>query len=103
MIDEMAAGEASGARDQRRASHVGSLHAPSAVLRVVVSAEGGIVFLNRPPPRLVLPVPGDGVTQTGIERNLGTPVECLQLRGVEGVAPVVPRPVDDRLNQRFGF
>src|SRR5258705_1013111 len=70
-----------------------------AVVAPVVLAEGGVRFLERPPPRLVLPVPGDGARQSIRERHLRLPAHLAQLPAVEAVPPVVARAVRHALDE----
>src|SRR6187455_2183718 len=72
------------------------------VLRLVVGLERGVLFPDRAPPPLVLPVPGDRLGQALLEVVLRAPAEPLQLRGVERVAAIVAGPIADRLDQRRG-
>lgn len=67
VIDEMAAGKASGARDQRRTRHGRQSDATLSVLRVVVGAKRRVVLFDRTPPPFVLSIPRHGVAQSGLE------------------------------------
>src|SRR5687767_12945369 len=98
MLNEMAAGEAGGAGNENGAAHplLGSLF----VLRGVVGAEGGVVFLDRTPPPLVAAIPLDRRPQPLFERHLRRPPEPAQLRGVQTVASIVALPIGDRLDER---
>src|SRR5437588_12576574 len=50
--------------------------------------------LERLPPGAVVRVPADGLLEAAVEVDRRAPAElALDLRGVEEVAPVVPRPV----------
>ena len=78
MINEVAAGKACGARDQRRTRHVRQSDATT-VLRVVVGAERWVVFFDRAPPPFVVTVPSNRVTEPRVERHLGAPPKLRKL------------------------
>src|SRR5262245_30232109 len=75
----------------------GSAGESRCVLALVVRAE--LARLDRLPPVAPLAVPLDGRPQALLEPDLRRPAERAQLRAVEAVAPVVPRPVLDVLQQ----
>lgn len=54
-------------------------------------------FLLRFPPFGIVPVPGDGLSQAGLEIRMGgSPAECLhELGRIDGVPPVVPGAIGD--------
>src|SRR5262249_9802802 len=64
-----------------------------AVLRAVELAIRGVLFLDRPPPVLVLAVPRYGLGEAAVERGLRPESQRRELTRVERVAPVVPGPV----------
>src|SRR4029434_5128016 len=99
-LDEMAAREAGRTGDQDWA---GQGHLPLFVLSLVVRLERGIALLDRTPPPFVLSIPRDRVLQPGLEWHLGCPADAAQFRRIETIAPVVPRPIGDRLDQRSWF
>ena len=98
VLDQMAAGEAGGAGDERPGR---SLASRSSVLRLVVGAERRVLLLDRPPPPLVAAVPVDGVAQRRRRTAPAAPSRAPRsFVGVEAVAAVVARAVGDRLDQR---
>src|SRR5262249_1941526 len=72
----------------------------AAVPFLAVPPEGRILILDRPPPRLVLPVPADGGREPGVEVLARRPAERRQLRRVERVAPIVARAIRHRCDER---
>ena len=70
-----------------------------AVLALVVLAV--LAGADRPPPVLVVPVPGDGPLDPLVEADRGPPAEPLGALGGERVAAVVAEPVGDVVDQRL--
>jgi hypothetical protein len=64
---------------------------------VLAEPFAGITLLaDRPPPPFVGEIPIDGARETGLEGFLRLPAEiAFDLRGVDGVAPVMARAVGD--------
>src|SRR5688500_19582999 len=73
-----------------------------AVLGLVECAVRGVLFLDAPPPRLVVAIPLHRGREAGFEVCLWNPAEAAQLRGIERVPAVVTGPVRDRRNERVG-
>ena len=119
-IEQVAGGEAGAAGDEDAGTALARGHAGrserrvrSAVLRLVVGLEGGVLFLDRAPPPLVLAVPGDRLRRRPSSKSCDRrPAQRLQLRGVERIAAIVaradPRPAGsasgpaDELEQAVG-
>src|SRR5712691_11116918 len=77
---------------------------PGSAVRVLARVIGlELARLQRPPPRLVGPVPRHRRLERGIEGMPRRPAEVADPGRIERVAPVVPRPVPHRLDQRLGL
>src|SRR5260221_7735663 len=96
--EQMTARESGRAGDEGKGSHQ-AVSGAVAVLRLVILAELRVAVLDRPPPPLVLLVPGDGVGEPLLEAVLRPPPEGLELRRVERIPPVVAGPVRDGRDQ----
>src|SRR5262249_26264752 len=70
-----------------------------AVLRAVELAIRGVLFLDRPPPVLVLAVPRHGLGEAAVERGLRPNPRRRELPRGERVARVVPGPAAHEADQ----
>ena len=100
-IEQMTAREPRGAGDERKTRHRHS--GTVAVLVLVVLLEGGVLVLDGPPPRLVVEIPPHGLGEPLLEVGPWTPAERRDLRRVERVPAIVPRPIRHGSDERRGL
>src|SRR3954468_21779464 len=62
--------------------------------------ERGVLFLNGPPPRLIVAVPRHGAAETLLELHLGGPAQPAQLCRVQRVTAIVAESIGDRTDER---